>query len=141
MRRYSLKRQKKEREAQPWRKQFREEIGKCDACQTTERLSIHEIGIARGANREKCLMETSCLLVLCLASPATGYEGCHDLWDKRTEEEQLALLFFRRPWHFDLEKYKFLTRPTAMNRLSLTDINHAHAALWAGINARTGERA
>lgn len=122
MRHYSLKRQKIERDAQKWRREYRERIGKCDACGTTQRLSLHELGLARGPNREKFLMEPCGLLCLCLADIAACIEGCHTIWDKRPEVDQLALLYDRRPDAFDLPRFLFLTRATAPNRITATEI-------------------
>lgn len=137
MRRYSLKRQKLNRTADAWRKQFREEIGQCDACGDTERLGLHELGLARGtANRVKFLMEPCGLLCLCNANPATGYEGCHEIWDKKSELDQLVLLYHVRPGAFDLHRYLFLTRENAPTRITAADINHAHARLWQELNAK-----
>jgi len=136
MRRYSLKRQKLNRRADEWRKNFRESIGKCDACGTTQRLSLHELGLARGPNREKFLMEPCGLLCLCNANPGTGYEGCHEIWDKRDELDQLVLLYHVRPGAFDLPRYLFLTREGAPNRITADDISTAHSRLWGEINQK-----
>ena len=130
MRRYSLKRQKLNRTADEWRRNFRESIGACDACGDTERLGLHELGLARGtANRVKFLMEPCGLLCLCNANPATGYEGCHEIWDKAEEIDQLALLYHVRDWCFDLPRYLFLTREGAPDRITAADVYKAHRRL------------
>ncbi len=131
MRKFTLKRQKLNRVANKWRAAFRESIGQCDACGTTERLSLHELGQARGKNRMASLMEPSCILCLCLADTAACLEGCHEIWDKRTELDQLALLYEKRPDAFNLRRYLQITSPNSPERITSTELLQAVLTLRA----------
>lgn len=101
MRRFSLKRQKLNRQVEKFRAAFRAELKVCEWCQKKKPV-LHEI--ARGtADRKKAMDKRYAILGLC--DP-----GCHQgvgLWPRA---KQLALLALRRPHDFDLEAYWQLIR-------------------------------
>ncbi len=101
MRRYSLKRQKLNRDADEWREERLREITECDLCREPSCV-IHEI--SRGtANRVLSLTSVFAQLVLC--------QPCHDLKVHKgmPVAEQLAWLWARRPGDFDIEAFYSLT--------------------------------
>lgn len=103
MRRFSLKRQKLNRDADAWREEKIMLIGRCDLCGMNELayLCLHEI--ARGINRELALTAAYAQLCLC--------DCCHRYWAHRGGKiaEQLARLKFVRPYDYDIEEFYRLT--------------------------------
>ncbi len=100
MRRFSLKRQKRNREVKQFRDDFRKEIKLCEHCQKRPVQAIHEI--ARGSHRQKALDKRYAILRLC--DP-----GCHQEVGGWPICKQLALLALRRPNDYDLDAYWQLT--------------------------------
>lgn len=97
-RRVSTKRAAINRVAGDWRREFKQEIGRCELCLKQKPiLDCHEI--TRGPGRVLALMCRSAILVLC--------RSCHDvigdkplLW---TVARQAALLRSRRPADYCLD--------------------------------------
>ena len=98
MRRVSKKRRALLSKINPWREQFKLELGRCEYC-GKRRLVLHEI--ARGCDRSRALDKRYALLGLC--DP-----GCHQRVGDWPRAKQLALLYMRRPYDFDLPSYHAL---------------------------------
>lgn len=98
MRRVSKKRQILISKVKPFRDQFRMELGRCEYC-GSRRLVLHEI--ARGCDRARALDKRYAILGLC--DP-----GCHQLVGGWPRAKQLALLYIRRPYDWDLPAYHAL---------------------------------
>lgn len=117
MRPVSKKRQKLMREVKPIRDALREDVGRCEICDSPRgTLDVHEI--ARGVHREACLGERCALLVVCRA--------CHDeklsyasVWP---EARQLAVLASSRPLDFNLTRFLAITTPNAPRRIEIAEI-------------------
>ena len=123
MRRFTKKRARLNRAADKWRKEYLRAVGRCDLCGRWDGLSLHELGRARGANREKSLTADYAILVLCLSNPGTGRIGCHETVQNWNELKQLALLFHVRGERYDLEKYLKLTSPNAVKRIEQYEVD------------------
>lgn len=95
----------------------------CDICGGIPCL-VHEV--ARGIHRQAALLANFATLVLC--------DECHrKVHQGMPVAVQLAYIMLRRDSEFDMPKFYKLTGRVWP---SLEDINHAHAAILAGINAR-----
>jgi len=128
MRRVSLKRQKRQREAKPIRDDLIARVGECEICGASpsrprrgvpgelSQLCCHEI--ANGPLREKALDKPYALLVLC------WYCNGHEVVDKSEwpESRQLAVLAESRPEDFDLESFCYLINPRAPDRVTLDEV-------------------
>jgi len=112
-----------------WRKAFLLRVGRCDFCRQQYGLSLHELGRARGVNRQAALTEESCLLVLCLSNPATGRIGCHEKCQNEPELVQLALQYLHANARYNLKDYLRVTSPRAPHRLEQVDVDRAADAL------------
>lgn len=100
MRRVSKKRMALNAAAKEWRDDFKAELKRCEWCQRRV-LAIHEI--ARGAaDRKKAMTTRYATLGLC--DP-----GCHQIVGAWPRAKQLALLLWRRPSDFSLERFWALT--------------------------------
>lgn len=95
MRRVSKKRAKRLSEVKVFREQLRLEIGRCELCRRS-RVVLHEI--SRGPDRSRSLDKRCCILGLC--DP-----GCHQVVERWPRAKQLALLYLRRPYDFNLPLY------------------------------------
>lgn len=128
MRRVSLKRQRRMKEAKPVRDELISRVGCCEICGASpsrprrgvpldlSQLCCHEI--ANGPLREKALDQPYALLVLC------WYCNGHEVVDKSEwpEARQLAVLAESRPEDFDLEAFCYLMNPRAPNRVTLDEV-------------------
>lgn len=90
--------------ASKWRRDFLEEVGRCDwcGCRNLKRLSVHEVTQGYGPRRAS-LMERAALLVLCDGFANNCHARIHAL-GKQGKVVALALLFLNRPSDFDLDK-------------------------------------
>lgn len=129
MRSNTLKRAALNRKANKWRREYLAAVGRCDVCGRWDGLSLHELGRARGANREKSLTADYAILVLCLSNPGTGRIGCHEKVQNSPEVNQLALLWLRRPDRYDLKSFLELTSPNAPLRIEQSEVDAAIASL------------
>ena len=111
MKRISLKRRQRLTEAQPWRKELREQ-GYCDWCSVRAGdyfkgfpVQLEEHEIARGIHRQRALDQPCATLLLC--------SRCHDELHRMAGDAQvcigLALIRYRRPEHYSLSRYYELT--------------------------------
>lgn len=128
MRRVSLKRQQRQREAKPVREGLIAKVGQCEICGASplhprrglpgelSQLCCHEI--ANGPLREKALDKPYAVLVLC------WYCNGHEVVNKSEwpEAKQLAVLASSRPEDFDLEAFCYLMNPRAPNRVTLAEV-------------------
>lgn len=128
MRRVSLKRQQRQREAKPVREGLIAKVGQCEICGASplhprrglpgelSQLCCHEI--ANGPLREKALDKPYAVLVLC------WYCNGHEVVNKSEwpEAKQLAVLVSSRPEDFDLEAFCYLMNPRAPNRVTLAEV-------------------
>lgn len=113
MRRRTLKRAKRDRVADKWRKAQIAKVGRCEWClkkRKPDDLTVHEIGLARGGNRVHAQDKAFSTLVLCKI-------GCHQLLQNARETLELAVLKRSRPGEYDLAAHLFLTRPGAPKRI------------------------
>lgn len=96
MRRVSLKRQRRNREAEPARRSLLERVARCEFCgRHNAGLANHEI--LRGSYRQQALDKPFAILILC--------DECHDLMGGRSWAEQLAILRRSRPADFNLRLF------------------------------------
>lgn len=95
MRRVSKKRQKRLSEVKVFRENLRFEIKWCERC---GRLGVVLHEISRGPDRARSLDQRCAILGVC--DP-----GCHQVVERWPRAKQLALLYMRRPYDFDLPRY------------------------------------
>jgi hypothetical protein len=103
MRRVSLKRQHRNREAAPVRDALRS-LGRCEWCSTDRhKLDVHEV--ANGASRGAALDQLYALLLLC--------RRCHDDLHRLPKDAAvcigLALIRNSRPEHYSLDSFYKIT--------------------------------
>jgi hypothetical protein len=103
MRRTSIRRQHRNREAAPVRADLIERVARCEFCgRQLVPLCVHEI--LRGSYRAKAQDKLFAVLVLCWQ-----IEGnCHDLMSGKGWDEQLAILRRSRPDDYDLAAFHVL---------------------------------
>lgn len=99
MKRFSSRRRARLTEVAPFREAFKLEIGRCERCSKRRHLDVHEI--ARGIHRQAALDKRYALLCLC--------RTCHDHVGVWGRAKQLAVLYVRRPYDFDLSAFHALT--------------------------------
>lgn len=127
MRPYTPKRQAQNAAAEPMRKALKRSVGRCEVClkrRNPEYLCIHEISNGNGP-RLNALDKPFALLVVCREPDFMGQKVCHDMVQKESEVRQLARLYLVDQSRFDLPAYLTLTRPTAPNRITLTEVMQA----------------
>jgi hypothetical protein len=114
MRRQSAKRQKRNAEWGPVRRDFCIEMGVCAKCSRQAPLDCHEI--ARGAAREAALSRREAWLALC--------RNCHDSMDDYSVwpvERQLALKLLSDPAWFNIQVVNEL-RGRAPDAITLAEV-------------------
>lgn len=102
MRRVSLKRARRNREAQPVRDEL--QIGRCEWCNSDQPTELHEL--ANGPVRQECLDQPYALLRIC--------RDCHRELHRFPKDAAvsigLALIRFRRPQDYSLSMFYELTK-------------------------------
>ncbi len=103
MRRVSKARMALRKEADPWREQFKESVGRCEYCLIKAAGSSLDCDeIARGSCRKIALMAPYAILVL--------HRHCHHHVQNWTRAKRLAILLLARPDDYNLQEFWRLTR-------------------------------
>ena len=103
MRRVSKKRAASNKEANQWREDFKESVGRCEYCLLKAAGSSLDCDeIARGCCRKIALTAPYAILVL--------HRHCHHFVQNWSRAKRLAILMLARPEDYDLDAFWRLTR-------------------------------
>jgi len=103
VRRVSKKRAKTNKEADEWRAEFKDSVGRCEYClKKAAGSSLDADEISRGCCRKISLMAPYAILVL--------HRHCHNHCQNMSRAKRLAILMLARPEAYDLELFWQLTR-------------------------------
>lgn len=100
MRQWSKKRQRRWKEVQEWREDFKTRLGRCEFClKPAGNTDLHEL--TTGSSRQQALDQPYALLNI--------HRECHRIIEMLTIPNQLAYLLRADPERFDLDAYHRLT--------------------------------